>query len=234
MTYVLVHGGGFGSAVWDRLVPFLPGPVLAVELPGRGARADVELSTVTIQDCAEAVVADMVAGDVQNAVLVGHSLAGVTVPRVLSLASERLRAAVLVSAIVPAHGESVMTTMAPATRAAVETALASGVYSPGSGAGLEMLCNDLDTEQVEFVVNSRTDDSMRLLSEPADLSGLATPVPRWYVHLTLDRRVPPPLQDACNTHWGGQRLTLETGHMAMVADPRGLAEVLEAIRRSAR
>jgi hypothetical protein len=176
----------------------------------------LELSTVTAQDCAGAVAADMVAADVWDAVLVGHSLAGVTVPRVLPLASERLRAAVLVSAIVPAHGEPVMTVMAPATRAAVDTALASGIYSPGSGVGLEMLCNDLDTE-------------------PTDLSGLAAPVPRWYVHLTLDHRVPPTLQDACYGHWGGERATLNTGHMAMLSDPRGLAEVLEAIRhRNAR
>lgn len=234
MTYVLVHGGGFGSSAWERLLPFLPGRVLAVDLPGRGVRADVDLAGVTTQTCAEAVVADMVAEDVQDAVLVGHSLAGVTVPRIMALAPERLRAAVLVSAIVPRHGEPVMTTMDPATRAAVEPALTSGVYSPGAGAGLEMLCNDLDADQVEFVVQSRTNDSARLLSEPADLSGLTAPVPRWYVHLTLDQRVPPALQDACNVHWGGRRVTLDTGHMAMVADPRGLAEILEAIRRDPR
>jgi pimeloyl-ACP methyl ester carboxylesterase len=234
MTYVLVHGGGFGSAAWDRLLPFLPGHVLAVDLPGRGVRAEVDLADVTTQACAEAVVADMVAEDVQDAVLVGHSLAGVTIPRIMALAPERLRAAVLVSAIVPSHGEPVMTTMDPATRAAVEPALAAGVYSPGAGAGLEMLCNDLDAEQVEFVVRSRTDDSARLLSEPADLSGLTASVPRWYVHLTLDQRVPPALQDTCNVHWDGRRVTLATGHMAMVADPRGLAEILEAIRRDPR
>ncbi|MGW5241641.1 alpha/beta fold hydrolase [Monashia sp. NPDC004114] len=232
MTYVLVHGGGFGSATWDRLVPFLQGPALAVDLPGRGRRAHVDLRTVTAQDCAEAVVADMVDGGIDDAILVGHSLAGVTIPRVLALAPERVRAAVLVSAIVPGHGDPVMTTMDPATRAAVEPTLASGIYSPGAGAGLEMLSNDLDTEQVEFVVNSRTDDSLRLLEEPADLSGLRAPVPRWYVHLTLDRRVPPALQDACNARWGGRRVTLDTGHMAMVADPRGLANILRAIDES--
>ena len=234
MTYVLVHGGGFGSGAWDRLLPFLPGPVLAVDLPGRGVHTDVDLRGVTTQACAEAVVATMAAADVQDAVLVGHSLAGVTIPRIMALAPEQLRAAVLVSAIVPRHGEPVMTTMDPATRAAVEPALTSGVYSPGAGAGLEMLCNDLDDEQVAFVVRSRTDDSMRLLSEPADLSGIAAPVPRWYIHLTRDQRVPPALQDECNIRWGGHRVTLDTGHMAMVANPRGLARILEAIRRDPR
>lgn len=230
MTFVLVHGGGFGSAAWDRLLPHLPGPVLTVDLPGRGRRADVPLPSVTPQDCARAVVEDLEAADVADAVLVGHSLGGVTVPRVLGLAPERLHAAVLLSAIVPAHGESVMTTMAPATRAAVEPALAAGVYSPGGGAGIEQLCNDLDEEQTAFVVASRCDDSVRLLTEPMDLSADAPEVPRWYVHLTRDERVPPSLQDECNARWGGRRVTLDTGHMAMVADPAGLAAVLEGIR----
>jgi hypothetical protein len=89
----------------------------------------------------------------------------------------------------------------------------------------------LNEEQTEFVVNSRTHDSVRLLTEPNDLSGLGQPVPRWYVHLTLDERVPPTLQDECNARWGGERRTLATGHMAMVANPQGLAEILDAIRR---
>jgi pimeloyl-ACP methyl ester carboxylesterase len=232
MTFVLVHGGGFGSVAWDRLIPFLPGPSLAVDLPGRGRRADVDLASVTPQDCADAVVADMADAGITDAVLVGHSLAGVVVPRVLALAPERLRAAVLLSAIVPDHGENVMTTMAPETRAAVLPALADGIYRPGAGAGLEMLCNDLDDEQTRFVIDSRTADSVLLLTEPMDLSGVAQPVPRWYVHLTLDQRVPPALQDECNARWGGERVPLDTGHMAMVAKPRELAAILEAIRRS--
>jgi pimeloyl-ACP methyl ester carboxylesterase len=229
--YVLVHGGGFGSACWDRLRPLLREPVLAVDLPGRGTRAGDDLRTVSTQDCAEAVAADIEAADLRDVVLVGHSLAGVVVPRVLALVPDRLRAAVLVAAIVPAEGETVMSTMAPATREAVGPAIADGLYRPGDGAGLEMLCHDLDEEQTAFVVRTRTDDSARLLTDPTDLSGLDTAVPRWWVRLTRDRRVPPDLQTAGNGRWRGTEVSLDTGHMAMVADPVGLAAILERIGR---
>jgi pimeloyl-ACP methyl ester carboxylesterase len=33
---VLVHGGSFAASCWDLVVPLLDGPVLAVDLPGRG------------------------------------------------------------------------------------------------------------------------------------------------------------------------------------------------------
>lgn len=36
MSVVLVHGAGMGSSCWDRLVPLLDGPAVAVDLPGRG------------------------------------------------------------------------------------------------------------------------------------------------------------------------------------------------------
>ena len=35
MTYVLVHDGGATARFWDRLLPHLDRPVLAVDLPGR-------------------------------------------------------------------------------------------------------------------------------------------------------------------------------------------------------
>jgi pimeloyl-ACP methyl ester carboxylesterase len=233
VTFVLVHGGGFGSTAWDRLIPFLGGPVLTVDLPGRGRRRSTDVKAVTAEDCARAVVDDMAAAEVTDAVLVGHSLAGVTLPRVMALAPERLRHVVFVSTIVPAHGEPVMTTMDPGVRAAVETAIAAGIYSPGAGAGLETLCNDLDEEQTAFVVSARTDDSVLLLTEPADLAGLAQPVPRTYVRLASDRRVPPPLQDACAARCGGDVVTVDAGHMVMVSKPRDLAGVLESIRLTA-
>jgi len=58
--------------------PLLEDPVIAVDLPGRGARASVDLATVGIEACVEAVVED--AGGWDDIVLVGHSLAGVVLP----------------------------------------------------------------------------------------------------------------------------------------------------------
>ena len=61
-------------------------------------------------------------------VLVGHSFAGVTVPRVLDLLPDRIRHVVLVSAVVPPDGSRVLDQVDPGVRDLVEQSIAGGVY----------------------------------------------------------------------------------------------------------
>ena len=121
MVYVLVHGGGFGASCWDLLTPHLAGPVVAVDLPGRGKRP-ADLSTVTIADFVAAVVDEIVGNDLHDVVLVGHSLAGVTLPGVVGAVPDRLRHVVFVSAAIPADGTRVLDTLDPGIRALAEQA----------------------------------------------------------------------------------------------------------------
>ena len=34
-SFVLIHGGAMNARYWDKLVPLLEFPVLAIDLPGR-------------------------------------------------------------------------------------------------------------------------------------------------------------------------------------------------------
>ena len=115
MSFVLIHGAGFGANCWDELIPHLDTEALAVDLPGRGTRADVSLRAITLADCAGAVREDVEAKDLRDVVLVGHSFAGVTVPRVLDLLPDRIRHVVLVSAVVPPDGSRVLDQVDPKT-----------------------------------------------------------------------------------------------------------------------
>jgi pimeloyl-ACP methyl ester carboxylesterase len=58
---VLIHGGGFDSRCWDLLLPCLKGPVVAVDLPGRGRRPAAPES-VTFGDVGDCPVIDLDAG----------------------------------------------------------------------------------------------------------------------------------------------------------------------------
>src|ERR1700709_2603922 len=96
---VLVHGGMHGSWCWDPTLPYLQGPVTAVDLPGRGRRP-AELSKVTLSDCVDAVIADADAQGFDRFVLVGHSLGGVTITETAVRYPGRVAALVYVGALV--------------------------------------------------------------------------------------------------------------------------------------
>jgi pimeloyl-ACP methyl ester carboxylesterase len=227
--FVLVHGAGMGANCWDRLLPFLDRPALAVDLPGRGSRADVPLTSVTLEDCAKAILDDVAGIDGDDLVLVAHSFAGVSVPRVMAELAPRLRHVVFLSAVVPPDHTSVLDQIDPAVRELVRASTASGVYSQDREGARLMLCNDMDAEQTEWTLDRVVDDSAALLVEEVDLSGLSADVPRTYVRLTEDHCYSPELQGPSAGRVGGDVAYLDTGHMAMVSAPRQVAELLSAL-----
>jgi pimeloyl-ACP methyl ester carboxylesterase len=97
-TFVLVHGAWHGAWCWERLLP---------ELEQRGARAvtvDLRCDDETA-GLAEyrGIVAEACAG-IDEPVLVGHSLGGITIP--LVAAARPVRALVFVCGVVPFPGVS--------------------------------------------------------------------------------------------------------------------------------
>ncbi|WP_425826483.1 alpha/beta fold hydrolase [Streptomyces fractus] len=230
MSFVLIHGAGFGADCWDALVPRLRAESLAVDLPGRGTRAASALGTTTLADCAEAVREDIEARDLRDVVLVGHSFAGVTVPRVIDLVPERIRHVVLVSAVVPADGTRVLDQIDPGVRDLVESSITGGVYRQSREGAAAMLCNDMDEATAASTLARLVDDSAALLTESVDLSGYRRSIPLTYVHLTRDQCYVEELQQRSIALLGPEKVVdLDTGHMAMVSAPGELAAILNAV-----
>jgi len=98
-TFALVHGAWHGAWCFERLVPALEARghrVVAVDLPCEDAAA-------TFETYADVVVGALEA-EVDEPVLVGHSLAGLTVP--LVAARRPVRRVVYLCALVPVPGRS--------------------------------------------------------------------------------------------------------------------------------
>lgn len=231
MSVVLIHGATLGAGCWDRLTPLLDGEVLAVDLPGRGTRADVDVRGVTLEDCGKAVVTDILQRDLTEIVLVGHSFGGVTVPLVMSLVPDRIRHVVLLSAVVPEDGTRVLDQIDADVRVSVEAGISGGVYSVGVDAARAMLCNDADAEQSTFILDQVVDDAAALLAETVDLSGYELPIPRTYVQLSEDNCYPPELQAKSTERINAEVAKLSAGHMAMVTAPDQVASILNGLHR---
>jgi pimeloyl-ACP methyl ester carboxylesterase len=232
VTYVLVHGGGFAGSCWERLRPRLDGPSIAVDLPGRGSHP-ADLSTLTISDFVAAVVDEIVAGELADVTLVGHSMAGLTLPGVADAVPDRLRQLVFVSCTVPPHGApltDVLGDLSPAV-AAVADRLgdpmvdARGALHPDLARAL--FCNDMDEEQTVWTLDHMVPEAASVMTDPVDLTGLARPIPRTYVRLSRDASIDIEAQNRMiATLEPVDVVDLDAGHMVVVSRPDELARVL--------
>jgi len=230
VPFVLVHGGSFAGSCWEPLVPLLKGPVRAVDLPGRGARP-ADLSTVRTRDFVDAVVEELRAID-QPAVLVGHSMAGITLPEVVGRVPELVRTVVFVSCAVPADGQCLLDALDPAMRAIADEAESRGdpVAMLERDLAATVFCNDMDDQQTALTLDRMVPEARPVLREPISLAGLQQPVRRVYIRLLDDAIIVPRQQDEMIANMGGAEvIEFDSGHMAMISHPAELAAVLNSL-----
>ena len=226
---VLVHGGGLDSRCWDRLVSHLAGASVAVDLPGRGAHP-MPLGDVTFAACAEAVRADVDAAGFDEVVLVGHSLAGCSIPSVIDLLGERVRHAVFVACTVPDDGRSAFDMLDPSIQEMIRNAGDVEPRPMDPEMAKVVLGNDLTDDQFAWCTERLVAEAPSLVREPVDLSPLRSPMPRTWVRTLNDIIVTADKQLAYAENVGDcQVVDIDAGHMCMVSRPETLAEVLNDI-----
>jgi len=227
-TFVLVHGGAHGAWCWSPLLPHLEAPALALDLPGRGKRP-ADLATVSAERFADSVVADIERAGLSDVILVGHSMAGLTLPRVAARIPERLERLVFVSCAVPPEGTKLIDILDSDVQAMAGEMEVGQVLSSGFSEGVarQMFCNDMDEAQTRFVLDNLCPEAPQILFEANDLAGLAHPIPRTYVRLLRDGSLSQSIQDRCIAALGEvEVVALDTGHNVMISNPEALAGVL--------
>lgn len=252
LPVVLVHGGGHGAWCWTRVVASLAHPALAVDLPPKAVRGGPnrwanlpELRTLTVGDFATSVLADADASGYERFVLVGHSLAGLTIPEVARRAPERVAHLVFVSCAVPPEGCSVLDTLDGEVAQLSRQNLAAARASTGAGATSapsfsddmlrHMFGTDLDDEAMQLVLDNFGNEVIGVIDEPVSRAGLPAEIPKTWVRLLRDAALSVAKQDSFVANLeavpGGrvEVIDLDTGHDAMLSRPAELAAIIDRI-----
>jgi pimeloyl-ACP methyl ester carboxylesterase len=226
---VLIHGGGLDSRCWDRLMPYLDSRALAVDLPGRGAHP-APLPSVSFAECAVSVRDDIDAAGLNDVVLVGHSLAGCSMPAVIDLLGERVRHAVFVACTVPEDGCSSLDTLDPEIQARIRAAGEPLTPAPMDPAMARIvLGEDLTEEQFAWCRERLVPEAPRLTTDPVDLAPLRSSLPRTWIRTLQDIIVPAAKQLRFAGNVGNCPVVdIDAGHMCMVSQPAALASLLVA------
>jgi pimeloyl-ACP methyl ester carboxylesterase len=236
---VLVHGSGFAADSWEltvaeiqRIAPELT--VLAPDLPGRRNKPG-DLITACIDEWVDSVVSDIENAALDDLVIVGHSLAGLTVPGVVTkLGSARVREMILAAAQVPANGSALVDTF-PGALSWFARRTAKRNVQKGRSGGLPTalarfaFCNGMTPAQRRFTLARSCQESPSVMIEKVDRSGMPDDVPRTWILTQRDRSaVSMKIQHECIAALGGVQTLIEvdTCHMLMVSEPERLANIL--------
>jgi pimeloyl-ACP methyl ester carboxylesterase len=231
---VLVHGGEHAADCWDLVVTELQHQepelrILAVDLPGRG-RTPGDLATATISEWVDSVVADIDREGLGDIVIVGHSMAGVTVPGVVAkLGSARVREMVLVAAFVPRQGQAIVDTLGGPLAVFARIAARGGrPFKVPRAAAQYAFCNGMTKEQRRLTVSKLYTESARIPGEPVDRSAFPDDVPRTWILTTRDRALSNKSQHASISALGGVQevIPIEACHDVMFSHPELLAQLL--------
>ena len=232
LPVVLVHGGGIDSRCWEPLQTHLAGPSLAVDLPGRGAHP-ADLRLVTLAACATSVRDDVDAVGYDEIVLVGHSLAGCSMPATIGLLGARVRHAVFVACTVPDDGKSAYDMLDPAIQELIREAGDAVAQPMPPEIARMVLGDDLSEAQYAWCVERLVAEAPRLTTEAVDLAPLRTSTPRTWVRTLNDLIVSAEQQLRYVENVGNCPVVdLDAGHMCMVSRPDELASIVNGIATS--
>jgi pimeloyl-ACP methyl ester carboxylesterase len=235
-TYLLVHGAWHSGRAWDRVVPLLTSAghrVLAPSLTGYGDRAHLLGPDVGLDTHADDVISLILAEDLTDVVLVGHSYAGMVISAVADRVPDRITHLVFLDAMVPVDGENAVDVM-PVTQHLIDLAARSGTpwripplpeLPPPMG-----LFGVTDPADIAWLRTMTSDHPVRCLQQPVRLGNpAAAAVPRTHIHCVgsepegFERRPVPAVQPDGTP---AQVWELTSGHDCMVTVPAELAGLL--------
>lgn len=220
--FVLVHGAMHGAWCWDPVVPLLEADarsaeVIAIDLPGHGELRDAKpLSEITLDDYVAHVVREIEARDLHDVVLVGHSLAGLTLPPVCHRVPSRIAQVIYLAASIPEKGRCVNDLMGHPL-----SPISRGISTE------TMFCNDLDAETSEWLLSNLCEEPSDLMERPVETNQVPIGIATTYVVLGRDETLPPDLQrEQAGAGAVDELVDFDSGHSAFAAKPRELAELL--------
>lgn len=239
LAIALVHGGSHGSWCWAELDAALRGngylgAVISLDVPGCGTKRGSSGADASLDEVADELNAEVRRTASAPVLLVGHSMAGILLPRMVSRTPGLYAEACFLACCVPREGESVADTMGP--RVSIRDPAKVGW--PGSPeASQEELYEqsfglDMTREQIGWVIaNAREDNWPRSAAiSPVSRAGFPGTTRVSYIATRRDPILPPEWQGRFAERVGAERLyALDTPHEPFITHPAELAALLMTI-----
>jgi len=221
---VFIHGAGLNRGIWTEVATGFEYPSLFIDFPIREVE-DASHNTLALADYVRHIRQQIDAWGVSKIVLVAHSLGGIPALQVADALADRLAGFVAVGAAIPRKGGSFLSVLPFPKRILMSIILRKLGTKPPESAIRSGLCNDLSEEQASQVIKNFTPESIRVYTDSIDVT--PPPVPKLYVQLSKDKEFGSAMQQKMIANLKAEYVrTLDSGHLPMLSDPKGLRHVL--------
>lgn len=228
--FVLVHGAWHGGWCWERVIPHLSAAghrVFAPTLAGMAERAGELSAAIDLDTHAADIITVLERNDLRDAVLVGHSYAGMVIPLVADRAAARLKRLVFLDALILDNGASFKSSSTPevwAARLKQAQEKGRGIGFPPFPAAAFGIPDKADQAWVE---SRLTLHPVGTYEQPMTLKNpFGNGIDKVYVDCTNPVMAPVnPSRQKVRAQPGWRYDAIATGHDAMVTAPRELAEL---------
>ena len=212
---ILLPGSGLGSWIWGKVAPDLD-QVVTIDYPTEAK------TRWGLTDYAHHVVTQIEAAEAEDVVLGGHSIGTVVALEAAALLGDRVAGLLSIAGAVPPTGGSFFSAFPFPQRTIVSAVVRLLGTRPPKGMLRKGLCAGLDEAMTADVISRFAPESQHLFRDiPQDVT---TVFARGYIHTSLDKEIPPALQERFAKRLGvGFRAAVETGHLPMLEAPSELA-----------
>jgi pimeloyl-ACP methyl ester carboxylesterase len=236
---ILLHGGQHGSWCWEpftRVLDAQENPfarIIALDMPGCGQKRDRDPTGLSLAQITRELNDDLRSAQVRDAVLVGHSIAGVLLPMMAVEDPALFSQLVYLTTAGPAEGQTIMQMMGASSRGAHPDQV-GWPMDPATAAPDAMLQamfgRDLDQEQLAWLLAEVAQDKTPPAThmEPVSRSGyLELGMKATYIVTLRDDILPPAWQRRFAQRLNcGDRVEIDTPHEPFISHPQLLASTL--------
>jgi pimeloyl-ACP methyl ester carboxylesterase len=225
-TFVLVHGAWYAGWCWNKLAPLLRAAghqVFTPTLTGLGERAHLLTPEIDLATHIKDVVAVLEYEDLHDVVLVGHSYGGMVIAGVAEAIGSRVAQLVFLDAFLPENGKAV-----------ADYAPMLPVRDDGWRVPVMATSRDFgvtDERDIAWAEPRMGDQPYRTITQPVQVSAqLYDSFAATYIQLTEAPWFVEAAERAKRQRFRSYAL-LTGGHVAMISQPKALAEILLDVAR---
>jgi pimeloyl-ACP methyl ester carboxylesterase len=225
--FVLFHGAGLGSWIWDDVISRLEYPCLALDYPGRGTHGEHDITHVPLSQYVESAVADIDQFKAKTLILVAHSIGGVVALEVANRIQNRIAGFVAISAAIPPKNGTYMSCFPFLTGLFLRTMFSVMGTKPPESVIRSALCEDLNEEQASKVITRFVPESKHLYTERIHAQNM--PENALYIHLNKDKALNDTIQKQMIKNLQAKNVErVDSGHLPMFNKAEELARILGA------